>query len=79
MHLLSHEAALTHYPLFVTFPLFSLFLSKGSLGSGVLALIFPPLLHLIHLRHANPRWMNVKDCAVLAIGIIGMWNERYYT
>ena len=45
--------------------------SQGSLGSGLLALIFPPLFHLIKMRQLSPTWVSVKDGIVLAIGIVG--------
>lgn len=43
----------------------------GSLGSGLLALIFPPLFHLLKMRKLYPKWVVVKDAVVLTIGIVG--------
>eukprot|EP00043_Microstomoeca_roanoka_P008276 m.79723 g.79723 ORF g.79723 m.79723 type:complete len:473 (+) comp14175_c0_seq3:91-1509(+) len=48
----------------------------GSLGSGLLALILPPLMHLIIFKKAS-LWSKAKDVFIIVFGVVGSIAGTY--
>lgn len=46
----------------------------GSVGSGLLALIFPPIIHYYVMREELSQAVKFKDAAVAIFGVIGKLN-----
>ena len=61
-------------------PKLGLFISLvGAFGSSALAMIFPPLIHLIVFWDELPIHIKLKNFVLASVGIIGMFIGTYST